>query len=565
MKLRGQFSIKGRMLLVLMGILIPLVLIFIFYNFYVVSVFNKKIAQSNENTMQLYIKILEEDLNSISNTMINMIANDAKFKQLSYEISNLEARKLSYDILEDYKKTMLSYPMIAGSMIISFDNNIFRTVYKSDVIGINYKEALEAYFKEYTKEKNTIVTNQWFTVSIDNYDMLCKINGYGGNYCIFFVNLDDIRLPQVDTSSSKNGLLIYYTDDNILTEKELIIQNNIDIISDKNYYFSGHPRNYIIIHGRVETTDLKCAYLVPYDGVLKGLDSGIVAIFIASFFTILIIPLGYLILKKTFYKPLDRLICTMKEIKEGNLDAKAHSTYEELEFQQVDDTFNDMIEQIKSLKIVSYEKELSIKQTQLQYYQIQVKPHFYLNCLKNIYGMVEEKNFENMQKLIIHLSNHLRYIMKDSAILVTIKEELSYVENYIKIQHLSFTYPPICQIEAESDVLEMNIPSISILTFVENSIKHGMISGKSLKISIRAHILKDEDGTYLNIFISDNGRGFSNEVLKVLNDDSNNEIGPNHIGINNVIQRYKLCFNEENVWFSFSNMNGAKIDIFVKL
>lgn len=565
MKLRGQFSIKGRMLLVLMGILIPLVLIYIIYNFYVVSVFNKKIAQSNENTMQLYIKILEEDLNSINHTMIDMIANNPKFRQLNYDISHLEARELSYDILEDYKKTMLSYPMIGGSMIISFDNNIFRTVYKSDVTGINYKEALEAYFKEYTKEKSTIIANQWFTVSIDNYDMLCNVNGYGGNYCIIFINLNNIRLPQVDTSSNKNGLLIYYTDDNILTEKELITQNNIEIKQNKKYYFSGHPKNYIIIHGSVEKTDLKCAYLVPYNGVLRGLDSGIVVIFIASFFTILLIPLGYFVLKRTLYRPIDRLICTMEEIKEGNLDAKAQSTYQELEFQQVDDTFNSMIEQIKLLKIASYEKELSIKQTQLQYYQIQVKPHFYLNCLKNIYGMVEEKNYENMQKLIIHLSNHLRYIMKDSAILVTIKEELSYVENYIKIQHLSFTYPPICEIEAESEVLEMRIPSISILTFVENSIKHGMINGKSLKISLRAHILKNEDGNYLNIFISDNGRGFSEQVLEALNSDSNNEISSNHIGIHNVIQRYKLYFNEENVCFSFSNMSGAKIDIFVKL
>jgi hypothetical protein len=58
-----------------------------------------------------------------------------------------------------------------------------------------------------------------------------------------------------------------------------------------------------------------------------------------------------------------------------------------------------MMDQIKSLKIIAYEKTLAAQQAQLQYLQIQIRPHFFLNCLSALYGLAEvgesEKNAAN--------------------------------------------------------------------------------------------------------------------------------------------------------------------------
>lgn len=75
-----------------------------------------------------------------------------------------------------------------------------------------------------------------------------------------------------------------------------------------------------------------------------------------------------------------------------------------------------MLDQINTLKDEAYQKEMSLKKTQLQYYQLQIKPHFYLNCLKNMYAMTEVGKYEDIKTSIIYLSNHLRYMLKDEFI-----------------------------------------------------------------------------------------------------------------------------------------------------
>ena len=63
-----------------------------------------------------------------------------------------------------------------------------------------------------------------------------------------------------------------------------------------------------------------------------------------------------------------------------------------------------MMDEIKSLKLAAYEQRLESERAELQFLQIQIRPHFYLNCLKNLFSMLEAKRYENMRTLILTLS-----------------------------------------------------------------------------------------------------------------------------------------------------------------
>ena len=76
--------------------------------------------------------------------------------------------------------------------------------------------------------------------------------------------------------------------------------------------------------------------------------------------------------------------------------------------------------------------------------------------------------------------------------------------------------------------------------------------------------MDSEDGRYLNIHISDNGQGFTDDMIQKLNSNDKDIKLKETVGITNVIQRFQLCYGEENVLFAFSNTNGANIDIFIK-
>ena len=125
-------------------------------------------------------------------------------------------------------------------------------------------------------------------------------------------------------------------------------------------------------------------------------------------------------------------------------------------------------------------------------------------------------------------------------------------------------YPPSLTVEIEDDLKFWMIPAISILSFVENSVKYGGKAGQTLEIGVYISKMRSEEGSYLNISISDNGPGFDEEMLASLNECQDPSKDGHHVGIYNVMQRFILYYGKENVLFAFSNMNGACVDIFIK-
>ena len=105
------------------------------------------------------------------------------------------------------------------------------------------------------------------------------------------------------------------------------------------------------------------------------------------------------------------------------------------------------------------------------------------------------------------------------------------------------------------------IPPMSILTFVENSFKYEKDTCEAFHILVKARTFEDGDQVFLNLTIKDNGKGFSEEVLDILNDPEK-RLSDDHIGIFNVKQRFGLLY-QNRCSFLFSNIEGACVDIFI--
>lgn len=113
-------------------------------------------------------------------------------------------------------------------------------------------------------------------------------------------------------------------------------------------------------------------------------------------------------------------------------------------------------------------------------------------------------------------------------------------------------------------MLDYSITAISILSFVENSVKYGACLNEGLKIMIQIQKMQTDEDEYLNIHISDNGRGFDKDVLKHLNLNIETRKDGTTIGIYNVIERFKLYYGAESIECAFSNADGAHSDIFIR-
>ena len=103
----------------------------------------------------------------------------------------------------------------------------------------------------------------------------------------------------------------------------------------------------------------------------------------------------------------------------------------------------------------------------------QINPHFFFNTLNNIYGLVVEKS-EKAPEVVLKLSDVMRYtIYEGKEDLVALKDEISYLENYIELHKIRYQKKVDIQFKYEADEAVQVAPLLFII-LLENAFKHGV-------------------------------------------------------------------------------------------
>ena len=137
--------------------------------------------------------------------------------------------------------------------------------------------------------------------------------------------------------------------------------------------------------------------------LLQWMTIGIAILLLAIFLS------AYIYLKQNFVRPMNGLMTAMEYIRSGDLDALPQAEYASQEFSALYSTFQKMISDLKQMKIRAYEQDLENQRVHINSLRLQIRPHFYLNCLKALYASAAMGNFDHVQSRIMHLSSHLRY------------------------------------------------------------------------------------------------------------------------------------------------------------
>lgn len=175
----------------------------------------------------------------------------------------------------------------------------------------------------------------------------------------------------------------------------------------------------------------------------------------------------------------------------------------------------------------------------------QVSPHFLMNTLNNLFGVIDE-NQEKAKSIVLKLSKLMRYMLYESeGNEVPLSREFDFIESYVQLMKMRFDDKVFIRLSIPQTYEEVRIPPLLFISFIENAFKYGVSyeNRSIIEISFRIEKQRLIFYNYNNCYSSQNASstriGISNTVerLKLL-------YGPNyHIDIKAQQNTYKIMLS----------------------
>ncbi|MEO8025248.1 MAG: histidine kinase [Bryobacteraceae bacterium] len=180
----------------------------------------------------------------------------------------------------------------------------------------------------------------------------------------------------------------------------------------------------------------------------------------------------------------------------------------------------------------------------------QINPHFLFNTLNTVASLIR-LNPEQARQVVYKLSNILRRLLRQQENLTPLREELSFIDDYLSIEKTRFGDKLQIVKEVEADTLDHLVPSMLLQPIVENSIRHGLsnkIDGGTI------HLRASLSGGRVLIVVQDDGVGIPESKLATLFEQG--------IGVSNVNERLKVLYGETyRMWIDSKPGEGTTTGI----
>jgi two-component system sensor histidine kinase YesM len=252
------------------------------------------------------------------------------------------------------------------------------------------------------------------------------------------------------------------------------------------------------------------------------------------------------------------LLGKMNRLKSGQFEVAESAGFGGDELGLLNQHFDEMALEFKKMIDESYVKQLLIAQTRLKLLQQQINPHFLFNTLESINWFAKRSGEENIRVMVESLGCFLRGNLdsQDDG-LVTLANELSVLESYLKIQMIRYRDMLEVDYAIDRDVLGTLLPRLSLQPLVENAITYSMEeSMDGCKISVSA---KRVNGDAL-VCVENTGSEIDCGILEKLRNKEAKAAG-HGIGLLSIDERVKLLFGPK---YGLSFESGPELTV-VKL
>ncbi len=321
---------------------------------------------------------------------------------------------------------------------------------------------------------------------------------------------------------------INYMDYSINFTEDLVLQNSDEWLMVS----SGFKKIHLVIS-------------IKKNEIVGGISNYVRALQIMAFLYLTLIPALFIFLRILLIKPLNKVNQAHRQIQKGNQDFRIGEKANSVEYTEAYQSFNQMAENLKNLRIEGYEKEIARQKMELRNLQLQIRPHFLLNTFNLIYTLAQRKEIIAIQQIIIYLSEYFRYIFRSEKDLELFPKELKLIEGYIKMVSINYSGNVTASYDIDPKIRFTRVPPLLIHNFIENAVKYGVKQGTMLHIGVIGKY-QDKKVTFT---ITDDGNGMDKKTLekcrRILQGGMELENINSGIGLLNSMRRLKHFYGSD--------------------
>ncbi|HJC57345.1 MAG TPA: histidine kinase [Candidatus Eisenbergiella intestinipullorum] len=543
--------------LVLLGIFMTLMVL---YGGILLKNSRNEILDNADTIAEHYGMQIDKDIFSMMEAVNAIYVNNLYYMKIrTRNLDDYEWIGAAYYLERSLGEKADSLDYMGGMFFYDEKRNSMRSVY-SDFEFSGIKTELDREVKKVLEGTADIQKKYSFTI----YEGECYLIYFfktGDQYLGFVINLD--RYFEVD----ENLGIFYVFQRNVIAEcgKTYTTEKEVEKALNSDRVYIGH-RGDILIPVELENLDLELVFsfgTLKLSDIWKKPDLWMFVILtpVISFVFFIII---YYKIRSIILHPIEHITFRINEMKEHEKESGQTKKTESVqieEFVLINKRIDEVLEQMIRLQKDKFEEEQRVREVQMQYYQLQINPHFFLNCMNTISLLLNNHSLDAANDMIRSFSSYFRYIFRDQKKPVTVEKEIREIRAYCNIYSLKGGFPILLQTDVKEEAAKCQIPILCIQTFVENSVKYAAKAGGILKIKIQAGIISDEaGGRRLSICISDNGSGYPDEMLEELNRPVMDfQFRSYHVGIDNLKYRIYLMYQETAKWYFYNSPYGGAI------
>ena len=144
----------------------------------------------------------------------------------------------------------------------------------------------------------------------------------------------------------------------------------------------------------------------------------------------------------------------------------------------------ELFRQILSRQEIEAEKN----KAELALYKAQINPHFLFNTLNTLYALVLSGS-EKTESAFVKFSGILRYMYSQNGVeFISAERELEYIRQYVDLQKLRLNCHTTVDFVVEITHVQVLIPPMILITFVENVFKYGTSSDIDCVVHIHIRV-----------------------------------------------------------------------------